>query len=93
MAKEKLHNVDTEEQLEPLNTETGSKKPLKKRQAWDSKWQYIFMVISYAVGLGNVWRFPYLVQQHGGGMSIFIIESTRFLGYGYKFKLKKKFSI
>lgn len=57
--------------MEPLNDGgedgTGGKKPLKKRQAWDSKWQYIFMVISYAVGLGNVWRFPYLVQQHGGG--------------------------
>lgn len=37
------------------------------RPAWDSKIQYIFMVISYAVGLGNVWRFPYLTQQHGGG--------------------------
>ena len=37
------------------------------RAAWDSKLQYIFMVISYAVGLGNVWRFPYLTQQHGGG--------------------------
>ncbi|KAL4234279.1 hypothetical protein ACF0H5_005930 [Mactra antiquata] len=66
MGKEKLTNVDTEEQLEPLNLELG-KKPMKKRQAWDSKWQYIFMVISYAVGLGNVWRFPYLVQKHGGG--------------------------
>ncbi|KAL8619530.1 hypothetical protein ACOMHN_011881 [Nucella lapillus] len=37
------------------------------RAAWDSKLQYVFMVISYAVGLGNVWRFPYLTQQHGGG--------------------------
>ena len=39
----------------------------KQRAAWDSKIQYFFMVISYAVGLGNVWRFPYLCQQHGGG--------------------------
>lgn len=73
MGKEKLTNVDTAEQLEPLNVETGNKKPLKKRQAWDSKWQYIFMVISYAVGLGNVWRFPYLVQQNGGGMFHFFL--------------------
>lgn len=67
MTKEKLQNVLTAEQLEPLNEETGDKKPVKKRQGWNSKWQYIFMVISYAVGLGNVWRFPYLVQRHGGG--------------------------
>ncbi|CAG5125644.1 unnamed protein product, partial [Candidula unifasciata] len=37
------------------------------RATWDSKMQYFFMVISYAVGLGNVWRFPYLTQTHGGG--------------------------
>ncbi|KAK3760101.1 hypothetical protein RRG08_064771 [Elysia crispata] len=39
----------------------------KERLAWDSKLQYFFMVVSYAVGLGNVWRFPYLTQMHGGG--------------------------
>lgn len=67
MTKDKLQNVEAAEQLEPLNIEAGDKKPVKKRQGWNSKWQYIFMVISYAVGLGNVWRFPYLVQRHGGG--------------------------
>ncbi|GFO07007.1 transporter [Plakobranchus ocellatus] len=41
-----------------------------ERPAWDSKLQYFFMVISYAVGLGNVWRFPYLTQMHGGGKSM-----------------------
>ena len=71
--KEHLHNVMTEEQLEPLKDDVEGKKPLKKRQGWDSKWQYIFMVISYAVGLGNVWRFPYLVQQHGGGKWVYIV--------------------
>ena len=43
------------------------------RPAWDSKLQYFFMVISYAVGLGNVWRFPYLTQQHGGGELSFVL--------------------
>ena len=55
----------------PLNegTAEGGEAPEDAviRPAWDSKLQYIFMVISYAVGLGNVWRFPYLTQQHGGG--------------------------
>ncbi|XP_052258716.1 sodium- and chloride-dependent transporter XTRP3-like [Dreissena polymorpha] len=71
MTKTEFMPVDTEEQLSPLNEDGGvdstGKKAVKKRQGWDSKWQYIFMVISYAVGLGNVWRFPYLVQQNGGG--------------------------
>lgn len=33
---------------------------------WNSKWEYILSCVSYGVGLGNLWRFPYLVFQNGG---------------------------
>ena len=41
-----------------------------ERAAWGSKTQFMLSCVSLSVGLGNVWRFPYLVQQDGGGKSI-----------------------
>ena len=37
------------------------------RPAWDSKFQYVLAQVGFSVGLGNVWRFPYLCHQNGGG--------------------------
>ena len=38
-----------------------------KRNRWSSKLIFIFASIGSAVGLGNVWRFPYLAGKYGGG--------------------------
>ncbi|KAK7123323.1 hypothetical protein R3I93_021669 [Phoxinus phoxinus] len=42
------------------------------RDGWDSKVEYFLAQLGFSVGLGNVWRFPYLCHQNGGGAFILL---------------------
>ncbi|XP_055338317.1 sodium- and chloride-dependent GABA transporter 2-like [Paramacrobiotus metropolitanus] len=37
------------------------------RPQWGNKWEFILSHIGCCIGLGNVWRFPYVCYKNGGG--------------------------
>lgn len=42
------------------------------RGQWGSKFGFIMAAAGSAVGLGNIWRFPYVTGQNGGGAFVFV---------------------
>lgn len=54
--------------------EDGSAAGGHNRGNWDSPLQFTLACIGYAVGLGNVWRFPHMVYRNGGGIPTYIFN-------------------
>lgn len=50
--------------VQNLNIGTTSAK--KPKEEWSNKIEYMLSCVSYGVGLGNLWRFPYLCFEHKG---------------------------
>jgi len=39
---------------------------------WSSRWAFILAATGSAVGLGNIWKFPYIAGENGGGAFVIV---------------------
>ncbi len=44
----------------------------QKRSSWSGQLAFVLAAAASAIGLGNLWRFPYLAAQYGGGTFIVV---------------------
>ncbi|XP_035486455.1 sodium- and chloride-dependent GABA transporter 2-like [Scophthalmus maximus] len=65
-----VQNQSSQVTMNLMNPRTGPKKHQPKpqeRDQWANKMEFILAAAGHIVGLGNVWRFPYLCYKNGGG--------------------------
>lgn len=55
---------------------------MQKRSSFSSRIGFVLAAAGSAIGLGNIWRFPYLAAQYGGG-SFLIIYLAAAVTFGF----------
>lgn len=44
----------------------------QQHKGWNSRWTFIMAATGSAVGLGNIWKFPYIAGENGGGAFVLV---------------------
>ena len=68
--------------MEKKNNSVDTQGESKQRVKFSGNLGYILAVAGSAVGLGNIWRFPYLAAKYGGGMFL-LVYLILMLTFGY----------
>ena len=45
---------------------------MSQREQWSSRLGFLFATLGSAIGLGNLWRFPYMAGDNGGGAFVIV---------------------
>ncbi len=69
---------------------------MKERETWGTRTGFVLAAVGSAIGLGNIWRFPYMAYENGGGAFLLPYFTAMLLagiplmmmefGLGHKFK-------
>ena len=44
----------------------------EKREHWSGNWGFLMALAGSAIGLGNIWKFPYVTGKYGGGAFVLV---------------------